>query len=107
MYSYPGLQLGKIELEDWDKLQELAKELGKPYIARESTVVIDLRRKDWLIAICKMYKKGQWEITLDAIRNPFRKIETLREIKQKEWDWAEGKAREILDKLRRKNEVAR
>lgn len=100
MYSYPSVNLGTLEVRDWEKLLELAEKKGKPYAAREETIVLLVRRKDWLFAICKMYRKGVWELTLNAIMNPWKKPDKLREIKEKEWRWAEEKCRELLEEFR-------
>lgn len=95
----PSIKLKDIEIQDWDRLRELAKEKGEPYADREETIAIMTRRRDWVISICKMYRKGVWELTLNAIRNPWKEIEKLKEIKEKDWRWAEEKARELVEAL--------
>lgn len=99
-YNYPSISLGSITLQDWDKLREIAREKGKPYADREETIAVLTRRRDWVISICRMYRKGVWQLTLDAIRNPFKKEEKLRELKPKDWLWAKEKAKEILEELK-------
>ena len=95
----PSIKLKDIAIQDWDRLRELARERGKPYADREETIAIMTKSRDWVISICKMYRKGVWELTLNAIRNPFKEIEKLREIKEKNWRWAEFMARKLVEEL--------
>lgn len=99
MYSYPSTYLRDIEIQQWEKLQELAREKGAPYIDRDITIVIDLRRRSWIAGICKLYHKGKYRIELHMIRNPWVRIDKLRPLKQKELDWAMDKAKELLKEL--------
>jgi hypothetical protein len=96
MQDYPSIDLGIIPITDWDKLREFAKKKGDPYLDMENTIVILSRRKDWRFTICKLYHKGIFKLGLYAIRNPWKRIDQLREIKKNEFDFAESKARELL-----------
>ena len=101
MYSYPSIDLGNIEIQDWEKLIDFVEKAGKPFVSFGDSIGVMTKRRDWRFTICKLYRKGIWEITLNAIRNPYKKIEQLRAIKKKEWDWAEKQARNFIDMFKR------
>ena len=81
MYSYPSQYLKNIEIQQWERLQELAREKGAPYIDREITIAIDLRRRDWIAGICRLYRKGEYVLELHMIRNPWTRVDKLRALK--------------------------
>jgi len=97
----PSVPLGSITLEQWETLRKLATTEGTPYIDREHCIAIDLRdkRHHWIYAICRYYKKGQYDLTLRAVPNPLKRIEKLRVIKPKEQTWAREQAEKLLEKL--------
>jgi len=57
------------------------------------------KRRHWIFAICKYYKKGKLELSLCAIRNPGKRLDKLRVIKPKEHQWAREMAHALMEKF--------
>ena len=104
MQDYPAINLGTLETIKWDDFRKFAESKGTPYIDREIQVVIDLRSRQWIGAICTFYKKGVYQLDFHVIRNPFTKEKNLKPLKPKRYDWGLEKARDLVKEFKEENE---